>query len=692
MTTPRFRIGLALATLAVTALALSSVRHDTPSGTGLVSTFVLLMLCPGAALYFFFETRPRLIESLAAATLLSPVVVAALGAALLRAGIMANSAAAAVCLLCSVLTLVAIYRSGPGVRSVTGRELLALGTLVVTLCVACGYLPFTEEWWRIRSDGWFHRGVIAQIADYGVPPGDPYFAGTELQYMWFYHAWNLIVSQAANVRPQWTMALFNTLSLVGLILTGFLFAGVFRDRFSDRMWSAATIPLGLSAAYWLFMPIRLGRAFTGEVRGWEEVKRQLSLSPLNVDTASEFMRVYFNPEFFLDKYIVPTAFSLGMSLYVFGWYASSAYFRDRRTSLLVLMAAAIIGMLGFHTLVGVVALVGALGGIGCCWLTRRRIRAYLLAPSLALGAVTLGAAATMLPYVYSITRLKEPSKVFPIGLSLEKTVGVIIGCALVGGLALFQRRFFRTTEMSNRYVLWATIAVTAFCLIAVLPGSNEYDKPAYFIFIPLAVIGGWTLADLSRRWSGKTRIWKMSLVALLCFAPANVLGFLGSYATPIPEEVSASEHRLAGWVRSNTSRDAVFIDEDNRIFLIAEGPRRYLYGRHAYARHWGYNVHSMAIRHHVRQNLYSTDAPLDANTLQSLGESPWPIYVIVRPPNAGANVDQYPRFFETVYAEDGLAITRVDRSACRIGASSGDFPRLTEESIVESSGLETEWR
>ena len=168
--------------------------------------------------------------------------------------------------------------------------------------------------------------------------------------------------------------------------------------------------------------------------------------------------------------------------------------------------------------------------------------------------------------------------------------------------------------------------------------------------------------------------------------PANALGFIGCYATPIRVEFTTEEYALAEWVRENTTRDAIFIDQDHKTFLMIMGPRRYFYGRHAYAQYWGYDRIEMSRRYHAREAVYASDRPLDATTLEALAGVEPEVYVVVRPlANTRTNVETQERYFQWVYRQGGLGLVRVNKSACRQDAA--DLPRVSDEALLEESGL-----
>jgi hypothetical protein len=547
-----------------------------------------------------------------------------------------------------------------------------------------GYLPLTEEWWRFRSDAWFHRAVVVQVGDYGIPPEDPYFAGYELQYMWFYHILIVLLSRATALDPFFITPLLNLQSFCGFVLGTVLLAGLLKRRFAFRFSSVLTVVLGLNGFFWLFLPVKAVRAFFGEVTGFSEIARQYSLNPFTARRVEEFLTILYNQDFLLDKFVVTTALGLSLCCMTAFWYGTTRYLAVRRPSSLILTSLALLGMLGFHTMVGIVMLIGLFGAFFMLFLLRSRLTGYSLKSCGILSGVCLASILLISPYLYTIMRLKESEQLVPIGLSFTKTVGILVTCASVLFLTAFQKTFFRRVDVESRFFLLATLSIVLFCLFISLPGPNTYDKLPLFIFYPLAVVGGWTFVDyLDKQRPGRNKAAATLLIALLFLVPVNALSFAAYFADPTKEMYTEDEKSLAAWVREHTTRESVFIDGDKEVFLLVAGPRRYFCGYMAYADFWGYNKTEMAARARARDMLLS-DKSLDQESLRLLGTVEYDLYVIdrVSPDGNGPSVTlaAYPQLFEPVHAGGSLSLYRVDTRAC-LEAAAGErtLPVHSEE-------------
>jgi hypothetical protein len=683
------------AILLLTALSLFGTAGIVGDVARAVSAYVLVMLLPGAALCFALFRRPAVLDLVLHMLLSSPVLATAVVVIAMLAGAAAGTAVLIVLAVSAIVSmLVLLFKRALSLqREITGGQLLVLAGLAVALCAIAGYLPLSNEWWRMYSDAWFHAAIVKDMNTFGLPPEDPYFSGLPLQYMWYYHALILCIAEATKIDPLVVMPIVNMQALAGFVTATLLFsfhlAGS-RRRFSRAMASVLVAVLGMNALFWLFEPLKLIRVFRGDVTGMEELRRAFPLSPFDMQTIPHLLQVYFNQVFFLDKFIVSTPFSLGLAYMAASWYASTSYLADGRRPLLALLFVSIVGMLCFHPLVGIFMLAGLAGGLLLLLIVRGLMNSYSFKRSIAVAGAALAACAVSAPYLYAIMHGKEPSNVNAFGITGAKAIGIFISCALVILLALFQvKKLARRREPQEFFLMFATLSIALASLAVNLPGANAIYKPPFFISYPLAVVGGWTLLDWSDRWHPPARRRLRSvLLFLVLLLPVNLLATLAYYNTKTGPVMSPAEKEVSAWVRMNTPRDALFIDSEDRVILLVTGPRRYYWGIQAYANLWGYNAEEMARRRHVRGNLYS-NAPIDLATFETLSSIPNDLYIIVREPGSGAasrppvkltdgrlrkettppagmeKFSEYPALFHTVFTAWPITVLHVDRAACR---------------------------
>jgi hypothetical protein len=637
-----------------------------------IPLWLLLMVAPGACLFRWLQPeRESLLAWLLAGVVASPVLVSILAAATLLAGGGARAAVATAAAASAIALVATGFDRRPPLEPPALREALWLALFALALVVLTAALPFTREWWQIRSDAWFHAAVVAQIRDFGLPPEDPYFVGLPLQYMWFYHVLVLTLATALRADPFWVMAAINVHALVALVLSGHRLAGAIRAGLLHRALATATLLLAFNGAFWVFLPLKLIKVFVGDVRGMEEIARTYTLTPVHYETALAFMNIYFNQEFFLDKFMVATAFGLALAFMTCAWAAAVDYLQTGRRNALALLAAAVVGMLGFHSLVGFVFLAGLVGGVAWLHVARRRAHGYRPRWAATAVAVSVLCFLFMTPYLYQVMHAKERAQVFPLDFSHRKIAGILISSAFVLVWAARARAFWSDRSPGARFLAYSAVVVTAFCFSISLPGPNTYDKLGYFVFIPFAVIAGFAIADALERKAGRARV-RTAAWALLFFAPVNAIAFALCFGTPDAEEVTPAETRLSEWVRAHTPREAVFVDDDDRVPLLVTGPRRYFWGRLAYAEQWGYPRAEMSRRRHVVDAVYDA-SDLDGAALAGLASVEEPLYVVVRPQHAHSAVARHPELFEKVYDGGDIGLVRVDRDACAAASESAGW-------------------
>lgn len=663
--------------LLATALAVAIVAVLNAFGLpqflpGQAAAYTVLLVFPGLGLYLVLVGRRWGPDLALGAFLVSPLMTGAAATTLLLTGLSADVAARVLTLLWAVFTVAALWFSRrpalPGAPRRSPRTLLLVSTIVL-FCAAAGYLPLTHQWWRQWADAWFHGAVVAQIDHFGIPPEDPYFAGMPLQYMWFYHVVTITLAKAMRIDPFMVMPLLNLQAMTGLALGAYLLGRRLRKGYAFGYFALLTVLLALNAGVWLFFPLKLFRSLIGDTRGWEEVARNFRLVPFEKETATAWVTVLSNQTFLLNKFIVSTAFSLGLCYMGALWYAVVRYLDQPDRVGQVFIFTAVSGMLLFHPLVGFVMLAIGAVVLVSLWLVRRHLIDYSGRRLARVALTTVFALVATAPYLYSVTHAKESKHLFPLSLSLQKSAGIAISCGLVIILASFQvRRVASERSMSSYTLLFGAACAFVLCNILQLPGPNTYDKLPFFVFYPLAIMGSWTFAERFARPHATCRFRRrVAFVALILLLPVNVLMTAAYYRTSPKREITAEESRVAAWVSSETPREALFLDSGDRVFLLVAGPRRYYWGRESYAEQWGYPREEMATRRRVRDNLFSSH-PITNTSLQAIGRLENELYVVARddePATGGSGrFTAYPGVFREVYRQGAIVIFEVNRQAC----------------------------
>ncbi len=665
-----------------------AARPSAPAAALRLLAWIHVMVFPGLGLYLLAARSGRnAMDACLAALGISPVLVAGLATLLLWLGMDGAAVTGALAAAAALLIVAGLLVRGGAMGFPGRREVWAFVLLLAATAVLVAWLPATREWWRIRSDAWFHAAVTMQIRDFGAPPEDPYFAGMSLQYMWAYHAMTLALGRLLRADYFQIMAVVNLQALALLGVAAWRLAAVFRTRAAPRLAAVAVTFFAFNAAFWVFLPMKLARALIGDVRGMDEVARTFRLFPLDYRTSWTFLETFRNPPFFLDKFMVATAFGLALALFLGALAAGAAYVSTSRRVHLATLAACVAGTLLFHTYVGLVAVAAFGGAAVLLFLFRTRMNGYVfrfsVLPVVAIAAAVVVAA----PFVYDVTRSRDVGGSGLVDLSFQRLVAILVPCVFVMVLAWWEGRVRTEPSPAARFVSFFALATLAVCLVIHLPGPNNYAKPAFPVFLALAPIAGLAVADTCTARHGRARARATASWILLFALPVNLIAFAGAFGQHDGVEVTPAERTVAKWAIAHTPRRAVFIDEPEHVFLLVTGPRRYLFGSWNYASQWKYPRAEMARRFHAMQSLYAA-GPLDRVALEVLADIDDPLYVIVRPEHRGegAAVTRRDDLFPVVFDAGGIQVREVNRAACRAAVAAAPAAPAAQ-AMIEAANL-----
>jgi hypothetical protein len=660
-----------------------------PGTPGDVAAFVWLGVFPGLALAHLLLPGATPATRWTLGVALAPLATAVTGWALVRAGLPLQTAARLVAVGGWLLFAGGEARSlaardrgaddAPGDRVAWGWALAAAAFVVLPALV--------NAWTRVRSDSWVHAGIVWEIAERGLPPQDPRFAGAPLHYLWFY---NLFLALLHTLRPAsspFTHMVTANACWIGLeVWLGWQLAwALWRERAAAR----AALPLlltGLNAGALVLWPLWLLRGLSGEVRGLAEVRRILSETHLgSVDVMYQLGAPFAWMVNSWDKFMLGTALGYAYLLLLLSLWAGARWLGDAREArvpgapppwrwLLVAFAASA-GMMLFHTVVGLSVIPVSV--VACLLLAGFAGRDSRLGPRarpLWLAAASLAGLAVTWPYFHSI------ASGWDAGLSgaerrhlhfdWHMPWTLATACGLVACAAWpAVRRVIAERHRAGVWLACWMLGMTAIALLVHLPGNNEF-KFVWQVFAPLAILGGAGLPAMLAAW--RVRLGRPLATACIAFAfvlPAALLqfGFLldPSGATAPETHREPGEPELYAWVREHTPVNAVFADFHARDVLLVEGRRRLLVGiadgpdrvapppppREAMAR-----------RRAVAADLYgpARDLAGDATCLDSLGG---PAYVLYRARDFADStpwraLDADTARFERVYAAGGCFVYR----------------------------------
>ena len=562
----------------------------------------------------------------------------------------------------------------PGDRHAWGWMIAAMAFVAIPLA--------SSDWVRVRSDTWIHAGIVWEIAERGIPPQDPRFAGLPLNYVWFY---NLFIALSGALRPEpapfTNMAVANVCWMGVQVGLGWQLAwSVWRERAASR----AALPLlltGLNAGALALWPLWLLRTLRGEVRGVAEVDRILTQSHWDrVEVMHQLSAPFAWMVNSWDKFMIGTALGYAYLLMLVMLWAGSRWLADPREPRhdpgpaawrwLVIAGASAAGMMLFHSVVGLSSI--PVGVAACCVLALLALRAsngQQLRRAVALAAALIAGLALAWPYFLSIasgwdqSRSGLPHRYIQLDWPMPWTLATACGVTAMAAWPGIRRVFLEQRVAGTWLVAWAA-AMLVFALGVHLPESNE-SKFVWQVFAPLAVLGGAGLPVLLTAW--RHRLGRAGAAALTVFVfvlPAALLwrGYLldDSGLTAAETHREPGERALYEWLRTATPVRAVFVDDHSRDVLLVEGRRRLLAGTPHGAARAAFPADALARRREVAADLYGPVADLaaDAAHLDSLGA---PAYVLYRERDhvgaaPWAALDADSTGFERVYAADGFRV------------------------------------
>ena len=629
MTVNRFTLLL----LVVALLGIVSSYMQIPLPLRQAAGWVSITILPGAALALLLFGRMTILELCCYAAGLG--VPLAGGAALLfcKAGLDLRTATAASTGLFAALLLVRFAlpaKRKPKVETRREWHLLFMFAFLVLLAVSL--LPMLSYWWRVRSDAWFHGAVTFQILRDGVPPLDPYFAGMKLNYMWFFHFFLAMLRKSAGIDPFWSMFLLNVQFLFCLLLAVFSISTEIGAGWRAALLSAAVVVLGLNGLFWVFWPLKVILAFVGETKGLEELYRIAGGGIIGINEVRQQLSVLGSIPFFLDKYMVGTAFSLSLSLLTMVVYGVLRSLSVGGRTYPVITTLSLTGVLLLHIVVAggvVVALAGSCAALAIVLgFSRKTVLSLGSAAVVPLAVSGLICASYLLSVTGGVEATAEGTK----GLQLNPwaAASVLVSCA--GALLLGARPIVlavRQRASRELFLVFWIVCMVALAVFVKLPLDNQ-RKFTFMAFIPLACLSGASFYwYLDRYGNTMARRVLLRVLLLLFLLPVNLIAFVGYATSPRECPPGTHEAELHTWIREHTAAGAVFIEETEILDIPVLAERDLFFGKESHATAWGYSPLEIQKRRDLRREIFSK-AGLSAEMRQLLATYGRPFYIVVR--------------------------------------------------------------
>jgi len=643
-----------LAPLALTFL-LGMAGLLLPGAAGDVSSFVWLGVFPGLALARLLLPAAPAGTRWTLGLALSPLAATVAGWALLQTGQPLPLAARMVALGSWIVFAGGEVRAlDAGARleaDAPGDRVAWAWMLAAALFVALPVL--VNPWARVRSDTWVHAGIVFEIAERGLPPQDPRFAGLQLNYVWFYNLFIALLDALRGGSPFTGMAAANVCWMGAQVAVGWQLAWtLWRQRAAARPVLPLLL-LGLNAGALLLWPLWFVRAFVGQVTGLAEAGRIAANMPFGtVDVVQRLVAPFAYMVNSWDKYTLGTAIGYAyLLMLVILWAAARWLDPASRAAVsngetaergawrwLAVAFVAAAGTMLFHSVVGLSVIPVALGACAVYALLARGDAA--LGPSWRAWALAAALAAGLLatwPYFHSIAsgwsagRSGVRHHYLRIGWRMPWTLLTACGVAAAAAWPALRGALAERRRGPLWLGLW-TLGMVAFACVVHLPQDNEH-KFVWQVFVPLAMLGGPGLSGLFAWVRRRVGAPLAGLAGFLAFVAPSALflrGYLGDPAGRTAYEVvrAPGERELYAWVRTRTPAGAVFADHHARDVLLVEGRRRLFLGTARAPDVAAFPSGEMAHRRAVLEDLYGTARLLaaDAACLDSLGAPAFVLY------------------------------------------------------------------
>lgn len=519
-------------------------------------------------------------------------------------------------------TLLALLRRAavPGVPR--GGERRALrAPLALSLLV---FLPaLFNAFLRTRSDAWFHAAVEAQVRMLPLPPQDPYYAGLQLQYFWFFHLVLSVFDSVAGIRAFEAMWLFNCAYFALTMLGVWSLSRAAGAREPGALWAPWLVAAGANPFGWAWILVHWAR----DPAHWHGVTRHLPDYVLNlVGWGYTSAALAFS----MDKFVVGTAFSWGLAL--FAWWAacSAEYLENGRIEAAVGAGAVTAAALLVHTVAGFTLVwAGALGALVA--LAPRPSRQALSRTAILALCMAVGLA-LVYPYLRSVTQGKTDGGLPGVGINRS-----MVWTTLWVGAGMLPPAIAGAAERWNSGHGGRWLVATCFALLGVscllrLVFGNE-GKFMHLSLLLLAALA----AEPARDWlacrlkSGVARACAMAAV----FAPTTAVVLACVFVTrgraeekPYPPEPGPEEARTYEWIRSATAPGSALLTRPGSLEALVRAERAQLWSESNYAVNWGYPPSSIEPRRRAALGAFGTGlGPADMEFLKSLRS---PIYRVSR--------------------------------------------------------------
>ena len=416
---------------------------------------------------------------------------------------------------------------------------------------------------KTRSDAVIHTGISRAIMREGIPPSNPFLAGENLPYCWFYNALTALICFTSGANPGNIMALFNIIALLLLLLLVFKITNSFTGCTSNGFLASGLVVFGLNGWGWLLLLPGIAH------NGLSTIPPLLTSGIWGFLPQIVITRWEGTMSFMLTKFWVANSFSLGL---VAAAAAVSCLFRyiHRRRS---------ISLIGFLFLTLLSAHLNIIAGGTLIIISLIFFILHLIIPSrentsdkkpFFIGIILIILLVPLLiPYLNSITA--ETAQAHPIIRFrlpdwFQLRVLAVMGAPLwVLATITFRRRGDKITQPYRYFLLLAILLLSAGFLFCRFPKHNEF-KLIFLISLFLSLLIGVNAKLTSRKTSWI--IWGILLTTI----PTTGLGLIAYSYSPDKQSIATNKAAIYSWINRNLPADTILIAETrgDLIPLLAE--------------------------------------------------------------------------------------------------------------------------
>lgn len=494
----------------------------------------------------------------------------------------------------------------------------------------------------IRSDAWYHASVTGEILTRGIPPEEPWLPDRPIRYMWIYHLFLASWKKLSGLELFKSMAFLNIVSAFSFpYLTARIVAALTENR--RRIFISSLIATGgLQSASWIAWFAKFMKAFTGEVRGMEEISRIIKNAGFSGSEVIQFITPEGTSQINLaSKFITITPFSYSLDLFLlcFVIFLSRNYIKRRRISSSIFIFIVTLGSFLFHVVIGT-ALIISLVGAGLLLLliyrfSSERDTGYCIYSLPALMAILV--AASGFPYLSSMGAMEGNGTNFLeqyLHFGIRNTITFLLPLVILfWPVWRTVRQFFSSRR--DEYTVMATwiIPLILLNILINLPLDNE-DKLTYPLLLLLGPAVCIEITGIIRESAGIRKTLILLCTFILFFTPTFLVfqgytrGNPAQFDREIEYRIYRGDRAFFETIRKMTDKKAIIAEKNYNHLIPVFARRRNLGGNLRLSRVLNYDYTYVSRYHSVNKELFACK-PIDQNTEELMDQLKFDFYIAV---------------------------------------------------------------